>query len=557
MQKTCYEIQNEILQQKTANEVFNQQIDIHLEEATSNLKKFIIQEHFLSQRLLITELFRSKQIKNPLELSTFTATESDVQVNFASLDLPDDISKNPIKAFLNNLFDNLDTFLPTLAKLTNDNLNNITNSSLQVSPSSLLLQCVLPSLFGYCWSEEASISYGHYLASWFENNYKSNPELLKGFESHWLSQAIRGYFTSIDIFPFINAAISPIFFDFIQLDSKTDQTNPEKLVDYAIRIVNSINENYSLLPNCLNSFLNEILSTASNDEIQLKLIQLIFYETLISPCLKDPILYNVSDVLLPEEDYSNFSTIYNIFLIKFGTYSENPTFSDQITSTPQYSNFNPYIIQKDIIDKKATYTLPLLQDFCNKVQCAHHPLLLTTHYLSVLFRFSESLLQSKMLPKSLERPLNTILQDSIPEKLENISDYLFWFPCYSLTYLNVPPVTFLKESKTSSLYRLLSSDDLRISPLDTDFVHALTKAGEAATLTTHPELRTEVQWILKGSNGVSDDSLSFLPSIEQEISVKLAEIEKKRERCLDLVCFAQKVQENTDSLPCAPVMALA
>lgn len=556
MQKTCYEIQKEILQQKTATEVFNEQIDIHLEEATSNLKKLIIQEHFLSQRLLITELFCSKQIKNPLELSTFTATENDVQVNFASLDLPDDISKNPIKAFLNNLFDNLDTFLPTLGQLTNENLNNIANSSLQASPTSLLLQCVFPSLFGYCWSEEASISYGHYLATWFDNNFKSNPDLLKGFESHWLSQAIRGYFSSIDIYPFVNTAISPIFFDFIQLDSKTDQLKPEILIDYAIRLINSIHENYSMLPNCLNSFFNEIFSSATNDEDQSKLIQLIFFEILISPFLKNPILYSVSDVLLPTEDYSNFSKIYDIFSIKFNTYSDNSTFSEQITTTSKYSNFDPFIIKEDIINKKASYTLPLLQEFCSKVQCAHHPLLLTTHYLAVLFRFSESLLQSKMLPKSLERPLNTILQDSIPERLEEINDFLFWFPCYSLTYLNVPPVSFHKESKTSSLYRLLSSNDLRISPLDTDFVHALSKAGEAATLTTHPELRTEVQWLLK-SNGGGEDSLSFLPSIEQEISVKLSEIEQKRTRCLDLVCFAETVQEKFDSLPSGPLMALA
>lgn len=553
MQKTCYEIQNEILEQKTATEVFNKQIDKHLDKATSNLKQFIIQEHFLSQRLLITDLFCSKQIKNPLELSTFTATEDDVQANFASIDLPDDISKNPIKAFLNNLFDNLDTFLPSLNQLTTETLNNFAVSSLQTNPSSLLLQCIFPSLFGYCWSEEASVSFGQYLSSWFSSIYRSDSNFLKNFENHWLSQAIRGYFNSIDIYPFIHAAIAPIFFDFVQLDSKTEQENPEILVNFAVRTMEAIRENYSILPKCLNSFFNEILTTVSSEENQAKLIQLTFFDILIAPCFKKPILYGVSDVLLPFEDYSHFSEIYDIFSIKFGTYSDDSTFPQNVASLPEFSTFNPFIIKEDI-ENKASYSFPLLQEFCSKVQCAHHPLLLTTHYLAVLFRFSESLMQSKMLPKSLERPLNTILQDSITEKLEKLPDHLFWFPCYSLTYLNVPPVTFRKEGKTSSLYRLLSSKDLRISPLDTDFSHALFIAGESANLTTHPELRTEVEWLKKSSGG---DTLSFLPSIEKEISMKAAEIQQNRERCLDLICFSELMREKIESLSLGPQMALA
>ena len=243
MTKTCYEIQDEILQQKMATEVFNKQIDIHQEETTTKVKDLIIHRHFLSQRVLMTELFiYSKNIKNPLELSCFKTTESNVEANFASLDLPDDISKNPIKAFLNNLFDNIDSFLPPLYKFDLSNFSTLSQSTLQGNSGQILLTCVFPALFGYCWNEQSSISYGSILASWITNCYKEQPNFLTSFRTNWISHAIRGFFISIDVHPFINAALQPIFFDYVQLQLQ-EQKDPQILVKYSIRMP-SVNDTY-------------------------------------------------------------------------------------------------------------------------------------------------------------------------------------------------------------------------------------------------------------------------------------------------------------------------
>ena len=547
MEKTFYEIQNEILDQKTASSVFDQQIDIHQEEATNNLKRLILDNHFLLQRLLITDLYRRKHIKSPLNYPAFFSTEKDVFANFASLDIPEHISKGPMKAFLNNFFDDLNSFLPNFYKL---DFSFFPKSSLQINPVMLLLRCVFPSIFAYCWSEEASLAYGHNIALWFNGIYREKPDILKFFDSHWISQAIYGYFSSLDIYPFINAAIRPLFFDFISLYTNDD---PNTLVDYAIKILESIEDNFHLLPDCLNTFFLDLMEAIPDEDPKNTLIRYTFFDSLIAPLFYDPILSSVSDVSLPYEDYKNFSSIYTVFRAKFAACSDQEKpLAEGILSVPEFASFNPIgTIKKCIYEKKASMKLPSLQHFCDIVQCAHQPIIMTTHYLALLFKFAECLQSAKVLPKSLERPLGTIVQESIADQLENLPDHLFWFPCFALNYVNVPPVSFIKESKTTPLYKLLSSTFLRISPYDTDFINALENAGDAATLTTHPDLRTEVQWLLKNK------SLDSFLHITEEISIKQEEIDKKRKRSLDLLSLAQIFMEKYAEIPNGAQRALA
>lgn len=561
--KTCYEIYQQILKLNQMSEVLDWEIDEYKQKATSLLKELLIQKHLRIQRLFFSEMYISKQMQGPLDQLVFAENCEEVSVNFASLVLPDsNFSKGPFKAFLNTLFDSLESFLPAFYKLNPKKLF----TGFSKSPSKILLRCIFPSLFGFCWAEEPAISYAHNLATWFGEIYRENPNFIQEFPSHWMVDAMRGFFASLDVSSFIKNAIRPIFFDFVQLEnsdigqkwsSKISQNDPKIWILYAERIINSIHSNFHLLPSVFNLFFNEILKQINEKEsddineydIKSKfLIRYLFYDLFLQPFFSNPILNNVSDVLLPKDDYSLFYNVYLVIQMKLPNLEiqneliqkNEQNFESVLKTINQNldSKFDPFsIIFDDILKKKAALKYPLLRQFCEIVQCAHQPILITTYSLILLFRFVASLQHTAMIPKSIDRSISNVFQDALADHLENMPDFNFWFPCYSLTYMNIPEISLIEQPPPSSLYRLLSSRELLISPSDLDFNTAILNAERATNSTTHPQLRTEIHWFVQ--NDGKRPSAEILAEISSEISRKQKECTQKRQRSLALIKFTK------------------
>lgn len=578
--KTCYDIYQQILKINQMSESLDWGIDEYKQKVTSLLKELLVQKHLRIQRLFFSEMYISKQIEEPLDQLVFAENCEEVSTNFASVVLPDSsFSKGPFKAFLNTLFDSLESFLPAFYKLNPKKLF----TGFSKSPSKILLRCIFPSLFGFCWAEEPAISYAHNLATWFGEIYRENPLFIQDFSSHWMIDAMRGFFTSFDVSNFINNAIRPVFFDFVQLEncdidqkwsSKISQNDPKIWVIYAERIINSIHSNFHLLPSVFNLFFNEILKQLSekeSDDIKEYsdkgkfIIRYLFFDLFLQPFFSNPILNNVSDVLLPKDDYALFYNLYLVIKMRlpileghnesilqvtdqsFNSRSKTRKESFvQIINQNVDSKFDPFsIIFDDILKKKASLKYPLLSHFCEIVQCAHQPILITTYSLILLFRFVASLQHTAMIPKSIDRSISNVFQDALADHLENMPDFNFWFPCYSLTYMNIPEISLIEQPPPSSLYRLLSSPELHISPSDSDFKTAIQNAELATNSVSHPQLRTEIHWFVQ--NNEKRESLDILTEIKQEIEKKEEECSKKRQRSLSLIKFARilEMQKKT------------
>ena len=573
-ENSCYEIRKTILKLNSVAESIDTNIEKLQKSSAQFLRNILFRKHLLLQRLFYTEIYLLGQIPSPIDLAAFTSNGDEVYNNFASVVLPDDFSKGPMKAFLNTLLDSLESFLPAFYKL---NPSKLPRGSLGVDSSKLLLRCIIPSLFSYGWAEEPAMSYAKNLATWFAEIYRETPSFINTFcssvysdknaidrrnqEKHWMSQAIRGFFTSIDVSLFVNKAIRPCFFKFVQLETRKIQSDPAVLLQFAINIVQSIHENFAWLPSVFNDFFEEILSQVQENERR-NVFQHIFYDLFLKPFFDDPLLYNVSDVQLPIDDFDLFYLIYVVFEIKFGKYSiliqENDSSNGNINinnvnvndinieieigrniqKIPEFDSFDPFIILDDVNNKKAGIKLPQLYEFCNNMQCAYQPLLMTTHSLSILFRFVASLQHTALLPKSIDRSISKVFQEALADKLEVLPDYYFWFPCYSLKYLNIPKIKLKSTMKLSSLYRLLSNEDLRISPLYHDFVKALQNAVNTTNITTHPDIRTEIQWLLRTYH----DSSEFLENITEEIKKKEEDNKQKQLDFLELVKFSKLLE---------------
>lgn len=547
---TCYSYQERIHQQQTAISSLDQQIDFSQSQLTSLLKQTLIKRSLFITRHFIVEEYVNSNLKykgNPLELMSFTNDGSDVSANFASLDLPDDFSKGPMKAFLNNLLDSLETFLPAFYNL---NPSKLPRSNFYHNPSLILLRCVFPALFAYSWATEPARAYANNLLTWFKEVYNMENDLLNHLKKHWMYQAMKGFFSTLDLTEFIKMTIKPVFMDFIQLQ-KESQMDTKIWLKYAKKILESIKKNYYLLPNVINSFYLNLFEIVGEKNINL-VIKDLFYDMIIKPTLMHPILEGVFDIILPTGDYINFEKVYVPFQLKFGDLNENeiPNLNEI-----DFSDFEPYCVIEEIKQQKAKQTLPYLEKFCTIVRCSHQPLLLTTHHISLLFRFVASLQHSGTnLPSIIIKSISNVFQEALPDQLEVIPDKFFWFPCYSLSYMSIPPINLGKESKTIPIYKLLSNPNFVVNPLTDDFIKALKNAAQAIPLTTHPEIKVESQWLFKN---YGEDENYYTHELDLEIGRKQKEIDERRERIIDILSLTRFLQDENESISEGPLRELA
>ena len=108
----CHEVQKSIQDQENLSKMYGNEIDVNQEKVISLLKKMIVRSHFHCQQAFIAGGVASGQIRDGMKHSAFTAGEDGVAASFSSLELPDEFSKGPMKAFLNTLLDSLESFLP-------------------------------------------------------------------------------------------------------------------------------------------------------------------------------------------------------------------------------------------------------------------------------------------------------------------------------------------------------------------------------------------------------------------------------------------------------------
>jgi hypothetical protein len=416
-----------------------------------------------------------------------------------------------------------------------------------------LLRCVFPSLFAYCWANEPAVAYAHNLVSWFSQLYNQNPDFTNGFSVHWMYQAAKGFFTNLNLTPLIDGAIRPVFFRFVEYDPGDVRKSPELLVQFAQSILTAIIQNFPKLPAVLNGFYSELLAVLPESRRNF-LIYYFFYDMVLRPCLVTPLLSSVSDVVLIDADCNEFRHVYTVFQAKFGYFAlPDEEIVNSVKACPEFESFNPMSIVDLILEGKAKAELPSLQSFCHLVQCAHQPLLMTTHQLVVLIRFVASLQHTALLPKSIDRSIQAVFQNALADQLEVVGDELFWFPCFSLTYLKVTATTFSSPSKTSPLYRLLSSPYLHVRESPPGIFAALDEAKACINITTHPDLRTELQWL----TSTGQDEAKLAVDIEREITRKQEELAATRERSLQLSAYSKSLHQAIGGVPTGPAMALA
>jgi hypothetical protein len=378
---------------------------------------------------------------------------------------------------------------------------------------------------------------------------KERPSVTETFSEHWLFEGFRGFFLNLNVRPFLGPVVRPVLLDVVEADPGAVRNDPQRLLGLAQRVLDGIRANVRALPAVLNTFYREAIDFLEDRFV----VYYLFYEMIVASSFANPVLAEAVDFLVPESDWKDFHFVYDVFRAKLGflTVAGDP-FLQPVTELPEFTAFEPAAILADIRAGSAALELPSLQHFCDIVQCAHQPLLLTTHYIAVLFRFVASLQSTGSLPKSIDRVLHTIFQNMIADTLETLPDDLFWFPCFLLTYLKVPPTTFLSASKTSPLYRLLSSPYLRISDDSADLFTALDGAKSYVNVVTHPEIKTELQWLL----ATNDDMSALISNIGDEIGRKRRELDAKRQRGIQLNAFA-KLIEGQFSRPGGPGRSLA
>ena len=549
----CHEVQKSIQDQENLSKMYGNEIDVNQEKVISLLKKMIVRSHFHCQQAFIAGGVASGQIRDGMKHSAFTAGEDGVAASFSSLELPDEFSKGPMKAFLNTLLDSLESFLPAFYKLTPSKLPR---GQIVSDTSSFLVRCVFPSLFGFCWSKEAAISYAKNLVTWFEELQRENPSFVEGFQRRWMFQAIYGFVQCLNLRPFIESTVTPVLYKFVECDMDDPLSKPEFLLKLTAELLERIHENYYLLPDVLNVFYGDMFQLLPEEHKKIVVIDL-FYDIIIAPCMSNPILASTCDVMLPEQDFAGFNIVYTIFELKFGREckNEDPRLK-QLESMPEFQQFNPMSVLDDIVEAKARMKLPSMVEFCDIVQCAHQPLLFTTHSIAVLFRFVASLQHTgkELLPKSIDRSISTVFQNSLADQLEVLPDLLFWFPCFSLTYLKVAPPVFAKEHTQSPIYRLLSSPHIQIEPGRDKLLEAIDDAKTYVNAMTHPELKTEVQWILYTNQGNEEKLMS---GVLEEISKKAVLLEQKRNRAIRLDIYAKSLDDQASNLPRGPARSMA
>ena len=582
-------LQREIQRLSAESTLVDNQIDLHQENVVQLLKQTIIEKHYYVQRIFMTEHYYEGKCGDPhdiLKEKVFQNENKKVFDNFAALDLPQEFSKGPMKAFLNTLLESLESFLPAFYFLTPSKLPSSNSFS---TPADVLVRCVFPTLFGYCWATEPATAYAENLVKWFSEIYQTKPDFISKFRNEWMFNAMRGFFTSLDFQAFIIKAMRPIFFEYIQ-EPENEQKKEENLVKWANRLLNNFVDNFHYLPSVLNvlfSLLKEEIrkihisknsqekmessaedasgadnNSESNQDFEKlidkdfdEMIKILFYDGIIENFMKYPLLY-ISDIPILPADFQNFYDIFSIFKIKLYP-NENEKISlklsQEILDSDSFKLFDPMIIKNKILENSCKGKLPSLQDFCNIVQCAHQPLLMSTHHLSLLFRFVASLQHLANLPQAIDRSIIQVFTNSLADQLEILDDEFFWFPCFSLKYMNIKSTTFEKQMSLSPIYRLLSNHNLHLRTDEEDFEKAILDAEKTTNLTTHPEIRTEICWLHYSVKNLN----SLIAPLREEMEKKKNEIQQHRIRSNKLNKFARTLESMINALPSSnPKMAL-
>ena len=580
-------LQREIQRLAAESTLVDNQIDLHQESVVQLLKQTIIEKHYYVQRIFMVEYYYEGKCADPhdiLKEKVFQNENKKVYDNFAALDLPQEFSKGPMKAFLNTLLESLESFLPAFYFLTPSKLPSSNSFS---SPADVLVRCVFPTLFGYCWATEPATAYAENLVKWFSEIYQTKSDFISKFKNEWMFNAMRGFFTSLDFQAFIIHAFRPIFYEYIQEPSQ-EQKNEEKLLKWANKLLNNFVDNFHYLPSVLNvlfSLLKEEIrkihqtknssknsengsensSTPDGDQENSQefenlvekdfddMIKILFYDGIIENFMKYPLLY-ISDIPILPVDFENFYDIFEIFKLKLYGKQQNSKFnlSEGSLESDLFKSFDPMIIKTKILENACKGQLPSLQDFCNVVQCAHQPLLMSTHHLSLLFRFVASLQHLAHLPQAIDRSIIQVFTNSLADQLEILDDEFFWFPCFSLKYMNIKSTTFEKQMSLSPIYRLLANHNLHLRTDEEDFEKAILDAEKTTNLTTHPEIRTEICWLHYSVKDLN----SLITPLKAEMEKKKNEIQQHRIRSNKLNIFARTLEAMINAIPSSnPKMA--
>ena len=540
--RNCFELQREIKNQTLLSQVLDEQIDANQVSATTLLKKLLISKYIQIHQIFIAEFFEEKADSKILEYACISKQPLEVADSFTSLELPEDFSTVPIKSFMNGLFESFDTFLPGFYNI---NPSKIPKSK-KIDSFLLLTRCVFPALFGYCWAIEPANSYAKYLALWFNNTIKNKKEDFQTTFKIWLSSAIRGFFTSLNLLPFIQEVITPVFMDFIQINNPTEKFNIKLLIGFAQRILENIKKHYNLLPQAVNTLFESFINVINESEVFDKngaikeICKIIFYEDLLRPIFMNPILYGVSSLPITSEDMNWFRNIYCVFAEKIGSELEEQNYvSAPLREYKESYDFDPYSVLEEITGNKASYPLPSLQSFCDVVQCAHQPLLFTTKTVLVLYRFICSLQNNTELPSSIKRPINQIVTENLDAQMEQIEEMPFWFQCFSMSYLGVGNIVIKKKKKQSPLYRLFADSRVIFNPNQYDTKEALDEGLKMIGSETDPSLRTQMLWILKKTKNFDEER----DKLAEEMDNAAAVLDEKRERAKSLNIFSRILTE--------------
>ncbi|EAX90310.1 hypothetical protein TVAG_446100 [Trichomonas vaginalis G3] len=544
VEQNCFELQKEIHKQTLLLKVLNDQIDRNQVSVTTMMKQLLISKFLFINRLTIMENCDKSQMKKFIKQLPMKTDKIEAADSFTSLDLPDDFSTVPFKSFLNSLFDSFEQFLPAFYKI---DITKLPKNKSLIHPSITLLRTVFPALFAYCWADEPAKSYANQLIYWFSQILIDNKGNYADAFNNWFCHAVRGFYSCLNLLPFMRETFHEILIDFIQIYNSSDKFVAKYLLTYAETCLEKIQNNFYLLPDVLNNFYQQFFKLVDECEYitdkeveKNNLIRILFFDCLIKPVFINLLLYGVCEIPMANEDAQYFSNIYQVFESKFKSKERLPEIDKELQQMQEFQSFNPFVVIDLINESKAKQKLPSLASFCDIVQCAHQPIFFTTKSLLILYRFIVSIQQFSDFPKSIERPIKNITEQTLDDALEDIDELPFWFPCYSMKYLGIDNIEIKKKKNNSSLYKLFSSPSIILNPNQNDVKKALQESLNLINTTTESKIKSEMLYILKNT-----DVTTEISNLRKEIKdvQKLLTDRKERSKLLNL--FSRELSELT------------
>lgn len=220
--------------------------------------------------------------------------------------------KNDATQFLNAIIRGLDKLPDCLSSVDSAALIEAKSFIPEFfEPLSFFASSTLPSLFGYCWTDDFVKAYINFL-SHVANNLP--PSTFDNFRSHWLYDCYKNFIFKSSISKFLEPSLSGPLMELAKDESITtplrsnNQTELfNNLIKYAEMMIKNMNDNIMLFPPEVSILIKSFGETAETEEQKLRRYEILFIDCVLAPAISFP------------KTYSLFPPTYNFILDAAGS----------------------------------------------------------------------------------------------------------------------------------------------------------------------------------------------------------------------------------------------